>query len=86
VKVSVPPRVRIGAAVLAGYLVLRAVWPAPFGVLIQGVILGALTALLAFGVSLIYRSNRIINFAQADLGVVPAALAVSLPISSAWRV
>ena len=63
---------------IVGFALLRAVWPAPPGVIIQGVILGSLTALLAFGVSLIYRSNRIINFAQADLGVVPAALAVAL--------
>lgn len=59
-------------------------WSIPAGVLVQGVIVGSLTALLAFGLALIYRSNRIINFAQADLGAVPASLAVSLISLEAW--
>ena len=33
---------------------------------------------MAFGLALIYRSNKVINFAQADLGAVPASLAVAL--------
>src|SRR5688572_6000330 len=41
-------------------------------------VIGGLTALIAFGLALIYRSNRIINFAQGDLGGVPASLAVLL--------
>jgi branched-chain amino acid transport system permease protein len=53
-------------------------WPAPIGVLVQGVVIGGLTALIAFGIALIYRANRIINFAAGDLGGVPASLAVLL--------
>jgi branched-chain amino acid transport system permease protein len=34
--------------------------------------------MIAFGVALIYRANRIINFAQADMGNIPASLAVLL--------
>lgn len=40
--------------------------------------LGLLTALLAVGMALVYRANRVINFAQADLGFVPAILSVGL--------
>ena len=46
--------------------------------LVYGIIIGSFTALLAFGLALIYRSNRVINFAQADLGAVPASLCVAL--------
>ena len=75
-------RVRSGANLVAGgllfYFVQQWLWPAPLGVLVQGMVIGGLTALIAFGLALIYRSNRIINFAQGDLGGVPASLAVLL--------
>jgi ABC-type branched-subunit amino acid transport system permease subunit len=60
------------------YFVEQIYWPAPIGVLIQGTVIGGLTALIAFGIALIYRANRIVNFAQGDLGGVPASLAVLL--------
>jgi branched-chain amino acid transport system permease protein len=41
-------------------------------------VIGLLTALLAMGMALVYRANRVLNFAQADLGYVPAALSVGL--------
>jgi branched-chain amino acid transport system permease protein len=63
------------AAVVALQLV---VFPAPPGIVARGVIVGGLTALLALGMALTYRSSRIVNFAQADLGAVPAVVAVSL--------
>ncbi len=66
------------AAALFGYWVLQWLWPAPIGVLVQGVVIGGLTALIAFGVALVYRANRIVNFAAGDLGALPAALAVLL--------
>ena len=66
------------AAAFAYYFVLQWFWPAPIGVLFQGLIVGGLTALIAFGLALIYRANRIINFAAGDLGGAPAALAVAL--------
>ena len=49
----------------------------PASVLMQGFIIGSLTALTAFGLALIYKANMVINFAQADLGAVPASLAVA---------
>ena len=57
---------------------LQFIWPTPPGVIVQGVVVGSLTALLAFGLSLVYKANGIINFAQADLGVVPATVGLSL--------
>jgi branched-chain amino acid transport system permease protein len=66
------------AAVVAFYFVQQRLWPAPAGVLLQGVVLGGLTALISFGIALIYRSNRIINFSAGELGAVPASLAVLL--------
>ena len=72
------------AAVLFFVFAVRVLWPAPFGVMLQGVIIGGLTALIAFGLALVYRSNRVINFAQGDLGGVPASLAVLLILDSGW--
>ena len=50
----------------------------PNGLYLQGVIVGLLTSLLGIGLVLIYRSNRIINFAQGALGAVAATLANEL--------
>lgn len=76
------PRVRTAtkalAAVVAFYFVQQRLWPAPAGVLLQGLVLGGLTALISFGIALIYRSNRIINFSAGELGAVPASLSVLL--------
>jgi branched-chain amino acid transport system permease protein len=54
------------------------------GVLINGAILGMLYALLAFGLILVYRANRIINFAHAGLGLVPAVTALLLVTNRGW--
>jgi branched-chain amino acid transport system permease protein len=54
----------------------------PMGAWIRGVVLGLLTALLAMGMALVYRANRVVNFAQADLGFVPTTLAVGLILFS----
>ena len=51
-------------------------WTIPFHQIVYGVIIGSLTALTSFGLALVYRANKVINFAQADLGAVPASLAV----------
>jgi branched-chain amino acid transport system permease protein len=58
------------------------VFPMPAGVYLQGVTLGLLGALVSVGMCLIYRSNRIINFAQSALGLVPAVIAVDLIVYS----
>ena len=63
------------AAVLAVQLLL---FPIPFGVWLQGAVLGLLGSLMAVGLGLTYRLNKVINFAQGDLGTAPAVLAVGL--------
>ena len=50
----------------------------PAGAWIRAVVIGLLTALLAVGMALVYRANRVLNFSQADLGFVPATLSVGL--------
>ncbi|HEX2038673.1 MAG TPA: ABC transporter permease [Acidimicrobiales bacterium] len=66
------------ALVVLFYFLLQRLWPAPLGVIVQGALIGSLSALIAFGIALIYRANRIINFAQGDLGAAPAVFAVLL--------
>jgi len=68
-----------------GFVVLQlVVFPMPLGAWLRGVVVGLLLALLALGLALVYRSNRIINFAQADLGFVPCSLVVGLVVFWQW--
>ena len=50
----------------------------PEGVYVYGGLIGLLYALLAFGLMLIYRANRFISFAQAEIGATTAVLGVLL--------
>jgi len=50
----------------------------PASVVIEGIILGLNYGLLALGLVLIYRTSRVLNFAQGQLGVVAAVLLVKL--------
>ena len=50
----------------------------PSSVILEGAILGLNYGLLATGLVLIYRTNRVINFAQGQLGVVAAVFLVKL--------
>jgi len=56
----------------------------PIGVMLQGANRGLITALIAVGIALIYRTNNIINFAAAELGLVPATLTVLLVVDHGW--
>jgi branched-chain amino acid transport system permease protein len=51
---------------------------APLGVMILGIVYGSATALGAFGLILIYRANRFINFAISPLGAMVGILAIGL--------
>ena len=62
-----------------------AVFPVPAGVAVEGLILGLLGAMLAVGMALVYRANRILNFAQGELGTAPTVLAVSLVVYAGWN-
>ncbi|UDY35761.1 ABC transporter permease [Dermatobacter hominis] len=58
---------------------IQLVWfPMPSGGVLTGVVLGLLGSLAAIGLALVWRANRVINFAQGDLGAAPATLAVLL--------
>ncbi len=59
-------------------------FPLPLGEWLRGVLLGGLTALIALGMALTYRSNRIVNFAHADLGTAPVVLSFLLINSWGW--
>ena len=50
----------------------------PVGVLLYGAVIGCLYGLIAVGVVLVYRANRVVNFAQAGLGAAPAVVALLL--------
>ena len=76
----------VGAALFL--LLVQLLWSPPAGIVVQGALLGGLSALLALGLALVYRAHRILNFAQGDLGAAPASLAVLLVVSSgaSWLV
>lgn len=50
----------------------------PVGTFVTGAVIGSLYALIAFGIILVYRANRIVSFVQAGLGAPAAVLAVIL--------
>lgn len=66
--------VLVGLVVLALGLKLTSDKTFPAGVFGLGVVNGAAVALQAIGVVLVYRSNRIINFAQVPIGLAGAAV------------
>src|SRR5436305_1558640 len=81
-------RIRAGAYAVAGalvfYWIVARLWAVPFGILVKGAVIGGLYSMIAVGIALVYRANRIINFAQGDMGGVPASLAVLLIAVSGW--
>jgi branched-chain amino acid transport system permease protein len=64
------------------YFVLNAQLPhgLPPGIVVLGLVFGSFYALTAIGLVLIYRANRVINFAQADIGAVAGVLAIEFRI------
>src|SRR4051794_18978155 len=81
-------RIRAGAYAVAGalvfYWIVARLWDVPFGILVKGAVIGGLYSMIAGGIAVVYRANRIINFAQGDMGGVPASLAVLLIAVSGW--
>jgi branched-chain amino acid transport system permease protein len=51
---------------------------APWGIVVAGIIFGTVTALLAMGLILIYRTNRFINFAYGSMGSFGGVIAIGL--------
>ena len=54
----------------------------PLGVVLFGLVLGALSSLTAMGLVIVYRSARIINFAQAEIGGLAASVATILVVGN----
>jgi branched-chain amino acid transport system permease protein len=69
------------------WTVLNATLPSglPMGVVLQGTVLGSLTGCSALGLVLVYRSSRVVNFAQASLGSAAATLSVQLFTTKHWN-
>ncbi|MCL5947917.1 MAG: ATP-binding cassette domain-containing protein [Actinobacteria bacterium] len=75
-------RLLLPAAIVIAWLVVSILLPnhLPLGVTVEGLSLGALSAMTAMGLILIYRSARIINFSQGVIGGLAASAAVVLVI------
>lgn len=82
------------AKILAGVGAAMVAWPivvallpngAPLGVVLTGLVLGSATGLLAVGLILIYRTNRIVNFAYGSIGGVAGLVAVNLYLQKDWN-
>ncbi|MFZ4717928.1 MAG: ABC transporter permease [Ilumatobacteraceae bacterium] len=72
-------------ATVAGVVLLQLVhYSMPFGVWIESLVKGVLAAMLAIGLALVYRANRVVNFAQAELGTVPTGFAASFVLFWGW--
>jgi len=73
-----------GLVILIGTILVFGVNPIEEpGVYVIGLVFGMLGALTALGMALIYRSNRILNFAQGELGLAPSVAALGLITFSA---
>lgn len=87
-RVELPALLRRAAPVVgpaAAVLALQVVaFPGPARVYVSGLVFGLLASLVAVGLALVYRANRIISFAQADLGTVPTVLAIGIVSFSGW--
>ncbi len=68
-------------AILALQLIF---FPVPIGIWTKGAIVGGLTALVALGMALTYRSNGVVSFAQGDLGLALVVLVHLLIVSWGW--
>src|SRR3954470_9217560 len=55
-----------------------------WNLVVLGVVRGLVIALIAMGIVLVYRSNRVINFAVGNLGVPAAALLAVMVAAHHW--
>jgi ABC-type branched-subunit amino acid transport system ATPase component/ABC-type branched-subunit amino acid transport system permease subunit len=56
----------------------------PTNVVILGVITGLTYSLIAVGLTLVYRTTRVLNFSAGEMGALPAVLIPILVISNGW--
>lgn len=77
--------IAVAAPTIATLLAIQLIFfGMPLGVWTRGLVLGLLAAMLAVGMALIYRANRVVNFAQADMGSVPVGFAAALMLFWQW--
>jgi branched-chain amino acid transport system permease protein len=57
----------------------------PNAAFLQAIVRGAVSAMFAIGLVLIYRSSRIVNFAQGILGVIGSTLFLMLVVVQGWN-
>jgi branched-chain amino acid transport system permease protein len=81
---SVPSILRSLGPALAIIAVQQLLFPLSAGLFVHGLLVGGLTALIALGMALTYRSNRILNFAHGDLGFLPVVLMAMLTTVWGW--
>lgn len=72
--------VRFAGLILVFWLAVQRLFGPPAALFLFGIATGALYGLIAVGIILIYRTNRIINFAAAAIGAVPAIFAIFLQL------
>ena len=56
----------------------------PTNVVILGTITGLTYTLIAVGITLVYRTSRVLNFAAGEMGALPAVLIPILVINNNW--
>ncbi len=56
----------------------------PLSIVIIGLIRGLIYALLGIGITLVYRSSRVINFAHGEMGALPALLIPIFVLNLGW--
>src|SRR4051794_22648999 len=71
---------RFGAGIVLGLIAIQFTFHMALNELLNGVSTGMLYGLIAVGIILIYKTNRIINFAAAAVGAVPAIFALMLVV------
>lgn len=79
---SVVRPVAVAASTLTIWAVLARVLPhgAPPGIILAGAVFGGINSLVAISIVLVYKANRVINFAAAEFGAVAAVVAIELHI------
>jgi ABC-type branched-subunit amino acid transport system ATPase component/ABC-type branched-subunit amino acid transport system permease subunit len=84
--VSRHPALTAAGAVVAAIVACCLIAPqqAPLGIVLQGAVFGSVTGLLALGLVLTYRSDRIVNFAYGAMGGVGGSTGVLLYLGQHW--
>ena len=69
---------------LVGFTVPLWDFEIPQNIVIIGLIRGLTYALLGVGITLVYRSSRVINFAHGEMGALPALLIPIFVLNLEW--